>query len=380
MILLTEAYQQASDDNEAARAADPENRLLWRQNRHRLDFEAMRDALLAAAGHLDTSMGGPSVQIVEPPFSLRRTVYSQIERQNLPGMFRTFDFAGPDTHSPKRYFTPQPQQALFFMNSPFVIEQERAMAARPELASGVPNEERVRSLYALTQQRVPDAEEVAMGLAFLARSATSGPPDPPRAPDWLYGYGRVDEAAGAVASFTALPHFSDETWKGGPVLPDPALGWVSLNAKGGHPGEEQFAAIRRWVAPVSGTLSIEGQLRHGSDKGNGIAGYVVSSRADIVWTGHVHNGAIDTNAASIPVEKGDTLDLVVASAGDTGWDGFEWHPRLWLTDTPEEDILKREWLTRIDFAGPAPAPPEPLRPWEQYAQVLLLTNEFMFVD
>ncbi|MCC6695488.1 MAG: PSD1 domain-containing protein [Candidatus Hydrogenedentes bacterium] len=380
MMLLTETYQQSCADNATARAADPENRLLWRQNRRRLDFEAMRDALLASAGHLDTTMGGPSVQIVEPPFSLRRTVYCQIERQNLPGMFRTFDFAGPDTHSPKRYFTTVPQQALFLMNSPFVIEQARALMARPELAAGKPDEERIRALYALIQQREPAADEIAMGLAFLAKSATSGPPDPPRPPDWLYGYGHVDEAAGRVASFAPLPHFSDATWKGGPVLPDPTLGWVSLNAKGGHPGETQFAAIRRWVAPVSGMLSIEGQLRHGSDKGNGVTGYVVSSRTGIVWTGRAHNSAIDTNAASISVERGDTLDLVVDSAGDTGWDGFEWHPRLWLTDTPETDVLKREWLPRIDFAGPTPAPPEPLHPWEQYAQVLLLTNEFMFVD
>lgn len=380
MMLLTETYQQSSEDNAAARSVDPENRLLWRQNRRRLDFEAMRDALLASAGHLDTTMGGPSVQIAEPPFSLRRTVYSQIERQNLPGMFRTFDFAGPDTHSPKRYFTTVPQQALFLMNSPFVIEQARALMARPELAAGKPDEERIRALYALIQQREPAADEIAMGLAFLAKSATSGPPDPPRPPDWLYGYGHVDEATGRVASFAPLPHFADATWKGGPVLPDPALGWVSLNAKGGHPGETQFAAIRRWVSSVSGVLSIEGQLRHGSDQGNGVTGYVVSSRTGIVWTGRVHNSAIDTNAVSILVEKGDTLDLVVDSAGDTGWDGFEWYPRLWLTETPEADVLKREWLTRIDFAGPAPAPPEPLHPWEQYAQVLLLTNEFMFVD
>jgi mono/diheme cytochrome c family protein len=379
-IMLSETYQQASFDRPDAGAVDPENRLIWRQNRRRLDFEAMRDAVLAAAGNIDFTMGGPSVDIAEEPLPLRRTVYSRVERQNLPGMFRTFDFAGPDTHSPRRYFTTVPQQALFLMNSPFIIEQARALMERPELSGDVPDADRVRTLYELTQQRGPSDEEVALGLAFLEKAVASGPPDSPPPPTWVYGYGLVDESAGTVASFDALPHFSGGSWKGGPDLPDPELGWVSLHSHGGHPGDDAHAAIRRWIAPLDATVAIEGHLRHGSEKGNGVKGYVISSRSGIVWSGSIHNGEIETDASEIIVEKGDTLDLVVSCQGDTGWDGFTWHPRIWVTETKDESTFIREWLTRLDFEGPAPEPPTPLDPWGQYAQVLLLTNEFMFVD
>jgi hypothetical protein len=101
-IVLSNVYRQASDYRADCAAVDPENRLLWRMNRRRLDLEALRDSLLVAAGRLDTAMGGPSVELTQEPFPVRRTVYGFVERQNLPAMFRTFDFAGPDTHSPKR--------------------------------------------------------------------------------------------------------------------------------------------------------------------------------------------------------------------------------------------------------------------------------------
>jgi hypothetical protein len=71
---------------------DPENRLLWRFNPRRLDFEALRDSLLAVTDELDTKMGGPAVELHQTPFSKRRTVYGKIDRKFLPGMFRAFDF------------------------------------------------------------------------------------------------------------------------------------------------------------------------------------------------------------------------------------------------------------------------------------------------
>ena len=89
----------------AARRKERENRLLSRMNRRRLDFEALRDSLLTVTGQLDTTMGGPSVEITSAPFSGRRSVYAFIDRQNLPGLLRTFDFANPDTHSPQRFIT-----------------------------------------------------------------------------------------------------------------------------------------------------------------------------------------------------------------------------------------------------------------------------------
>jgi hypothetical protein len=172
-ILLSSTYQQSSDDRQTAAAKDPENLLVWRMNRRRMDLEAMRDSLLFVAGELDATIGGPAVNIVTAPFNKRRSVYGQIERQNLPNFFRTFDFATPDSHTPQRFTTTVPQQALFLMNSPFVMEQAGALANRPEIAAAAAPAERIRRLYALVFGREPTGEETAVGQQFVASAEGS---------------------------------------------------------------------------------------------------------------------------------------------------------------------------------------------------------------
>lgn len=164
LIMLSSTYQQASMGDARGPQVDPENRLVWKMNRQRLDLEALRDSLLFASGQLDPEMGGPSVELTKEPFPHRRTVYGFIDRQNLQGLFRTFDFATPDTTSPQRFTTTVPQQALFMMNSPFVIEQARHLASR---ATGPTPEERVRQLYRLSLERAPTADEIELGVRFV---------------------------------------------------------------------------------------------------------------------------------------------------------------------------------------------------------------------
>ena len=144
-IMLSSTYQQSSELRPDCLERDPQNRLLWRYNRQRLDFEAMRDSVLAVAGTLDTTMGGPSVALQEPPLPTRRTVYGFIDRQNLDGVYRTFDFAVPDATSPKRFVTTVPQQALFLMNSPFVQQQASKLAAAVAREAGSELEHRARA-------------------------------------------------------------------------------------------------------------------------------------------------------------------------------------------------------------------------------------------
>jgi mono/diheme cytochrome c family protein len=167
LILLSSVYQQSSAADAKLRTLDPDNRLLARMSRQRLDFEALRDALLFTAGRIDLQIGGPSVEITTAPFSRRRTVYAYIERQNLPGIFRTFDLASPDTSSPQRFTTTVPQQALFLMNSPFVGEQAKHLANRPEVTAAQEPEKRIEALYRLCYARKPEAGEVALGMNFL---------------------------------------------------------------------------------------------------------------------------------------------------------------------------------------------------------------------
>jgi len=167
LILLSSAYQQASDSSPANLAADPENNLWSHMNRQRLDFESLRDTLLAISGKLDERVGGLPVDLETEPFSARRTIYGLIDRQNLPGMFRTFDFSNPDTSSQRRFSTTVPQQALFLMNSPFVIEQARALAACREIAEAKDHAQLIQALYRRVFQRAPIPSEIQLALQFL---------------------------------------------------------------------------------------------------------------------------------------------------------------------------------------------------------------------
>jgi hypothetical protein len=133
----------------------------------RMDFESLRDSLLFVAGELDTTIHGRSVDLGTAPYSRRRTLYGFIDRQNLPGMFRTFDFAGPDTHSPQRFSTTVPQQALFLMNHPFVMEMAQKLCTRPEISDAASDDAKIQSHYKLILARLPDPAELALAREFL---------------------------------------------------------------------------------------------------------------------------------------------------------------------------------------------------------------------
>jgi hypothetical protein len=171
-IVLSATYQQASDDRAKCRTIDPENTWLWRMNRRRLDFEATRDALLAVAGRLQTTLGGVPVKGIAEPASARRTIYSYIDRLNLPGLFRTFDFPNPDASSPGRNPTTVPQQALFFMNNPLVIESAKNLLARGDIAGEPDPTRRIHRLFQLTFGRDVAAEEVEWARRFVSETGT----------------------------------------------------------------------------------------------------------------------------------------------------------------------------------------------------------------
>ncbi|MBI3414141.1 MAG: DUF1549 domain-containing protein [Verrucomicrobia bacterium] len=144
---------------------DPDNKLLWHFPRRRLDLEAMRDTLLFVSGRLDLTMGGRSSDIASDALNCRRTVYGLVDRQDLPGMFRAFDFAVPDQCVDRRPRTSVPQQALFVMNSSFAIEQAKALAALAAEISSDPL--RAVMLYIKILGRVPAQDEVGRAVQFI---------------------------------------------------------------------------------------------------------------------------------------------------------------------------------------------------------------------
>ena len=146
---------------------DPENRLLWRFNRRRLDLESMRDSLLATSGRLDRRLYGRPVNVAGDPQNARRTIYGLVDRQDLPALYRAFDFASPDQSAAGRPNTIVPQQALFAMNSAFLIEQARALAREADAAADGGARDRVTALYHIALGRNPTADETAQAAAFL---------------------------------------------------------------------------------------------------------------------------------------------------------------------------------------------------------------------
>ena len=96
-----------------------------------------------------------------------RDRYAHVDRQNFPGLFRTFDVAGPDTHSPKRFETTVPQQALYLLNSPFVLNQATA-AARRTTAAAPTVAARIVETYRLILGRDPDVTEQRQAAEFIA--------------------------------------------------------------------------------------------------------------------------------------------------------------------------------------------------------------------
>jgi hypothetical protein len=370
---------------------DPENKLLWRMNRQRLDFESVRDSLLSVSGQLETNIGGKAEMLFKAPFSKRRSVYGFIDRQFLPGPFRLFDFPNPDMHNPQRSETTVPQQALFFLNSPFVIDQARALAVRVGAAGESEPRERkavsetIRRLYRIAFQREPTAAELKGGLQFIASAGLEQhDKTPPPQSLWSYGYGEYDETARQLKGFEPLPHFTGEAWQGGKNWPDEKLGWAQLTASGGHAGNDrQHAVVRRWTSPVAGSVSVEGMVKHEHKEGHGIRAYLVSSRKGLLGSWVLHNAAAEAGAESIEVKPGDTIDFVVSIDQSLNNNDFAWSPVIRMSGPEaarDANGYARQWQAGKEFGGPPGELPKPLNAWEQYAQVLLLSNEFVFVD
>jgi hypothetical protein len=171
LIMLSSTYQQSSSGREDYERIDPANRWLWRMNRMRLDFESLHDSLLSVSGKLDLTMFGRPAELMKKPFGTRRAIYGTVDRTNLPGVYRVFDFPNPDMHSPQRFSTTVPQQALFFMNNAFVIEQARALIARQDVASIQDPDSRVHKLYEILFQRKPSDKQLSIAREFLRNTS-----------------------------------------------------------------------------------------------------------------------------------------------------------------------------------------------------------------
>jgi hypothetical protein len=164
-IMLSTVYQLSSEQSEKNFAKDGDNRWLWRQNRRRLDVESWRDSMLAASGKLDPKLGGPTTNLAAVDNN-RRTVYAKVSRHDLNQVLRLFDFPDANITSERRTETTVPQQQLFVLNSPFVIETAKAFAARIQ-KEATSDAERVQRAFRLAFARPASDEEQLLFETFL---------------------------------------------------------------------------------------------------------------------------------------------------------------------------------------------------------------------
>ena len=169
LIMLSSVYQESSSTNRAYETVDPDNRLLWRANVRRLDFESMRDSLLVMSRKIDPAMGGQPVNLTDEPYSYRRSIYGYVDRGNLPELMQSFDFSNPNMPNSKRTTTVVPQQALFLMNSPMAIDVARAITDNKDMAKVTKAGDKIYYTYMTVFQRAPSADETAQGIKFVNR-------------------------------------------------------------------------------------------------------------------------------------------------------------------------------------------------------------------
>jgi hypothetical protein len=187
VIVTSAVYRQSSRSAEPGRAVDPENDLLWRANRRRLEAEPMRDAILAVAGRLNTALGGPGVKPRVRPDLLvasqrnkwpvveretaehrRRSVYVYVKRQLQFPMLELFDGPSTTDSCDRRSESLVPTQALVLMNDEFVRDQSAALADRVSREAGDSDRARVERAFRLGLGREPSADRIDEGVAFLA--------------------------------------------------------------------------------------------------------------------------------------------------------------------------------------------------------------------
>jgi cytochrome c553 len=183
LILLSAVYQQSTHHPPLTthHSQDPDNKLLWRMNRVRLEAEPIRDSLLAVGGNLELKMGGTLLNNGNFTYvnnenstntarydNHRRSVYLPVVRNTVFDFFQVFDFAEPHVPNGKRASTVVAPQALYLMNSPLVKEQALSFAESLLRESG-DDTRRVGQAYLRAYGRPAAAEEVAHAIAFIGR-------------------------------------------------------------------------------------------------------------------------------------------------------------------------------------------------------------------
>ncbi|HEV3122617.1 MAG TPA: DUF1553 domain-containing protein, partial [Isosphaeraceae bacterium] len=163
-IMLSSVYQQSSYPSAECVHLDPDNRLLGRTTRRRLEAEALRDSLLFASGRLAQTEGGPAFRALGDP---RRTLYLMTIRSDRSSYGPLFDAADPAAIVDQRTQSTVAPQALFLLNNPMSLEAARALAKRILDSPAANTRARIDQLYECLFARLPSEQELSLAMQAL---------------------------------------------------------------------------------------------------------------------------------------------------------------------------------------------------------------------
>lgn len=386
LILTSRTWQQSSHATPEKLVKDAENDLLSRFNRQRLDYETMRDSILAATQELDAkTVGGRSIELNAKEADTRRTIYLKVDRYDQATVPAMFDFANPDSHSPQRFNTTVPQQALFLMNSPFIRQRADIIARDTKLNGTTLDSEAVKSMYHRILARDPRPEEVDAAQRFAADATALNAEKPFR---WSYGTMELSRTPDGRPAFSEFKPFASLTEKGGQKtwshtgkIPDPEWGHSFWASGGAHAAPKQHMVVSRWHVPYDAKIAVDGMLSRKSDRGNGVRAWLWTPRTGVLaeYQATPQKKQAATQA-TIEVKKGEALCFIVSSDDSTDSDSFNWEPKISRLDGNTSELLTD---FKNDFCDASRWPfgrAKPQSAISQIAQVLMISNEFMFMD
>jgi hypothetical protein len=323
-ILLSTAYRQSSIRNPTGDSIDPENRFYWRRDLQRIDAEVLRDSVLGLSGELKPELFGAPIPLQEDeagqvrldPAQPRRSLYAKWRRTQPVALLQAFDAPVMGVLCESRPSSTVAPQSLMMMNNEFLLEQSEKIAKRVIAQSGTSKSESA-------SQAAPRAAPQTAPEWRL--------PTAPASP-WRYGTGTLNKESGKVEGFFEFSQQTQGRSHPGVQVPDATTGWVFLTESGGHPGNPAHPAIRRWIAPESGTVEISGSLSHGSPNGDGVIGFV-SSKLGQAGSWSIQAGSVSTPVANLAVEAGDAIDLVLECGQQETSDSFTWTVKITLNPT-----------------------------------------------
>ena len=376
-IMLSATYQMSSRFDSQAFTQDGDNRLVWRMNPRRLEVEAWRDSLLLVSGELDQRQGGPPTEKLLG--SRRRTLYTVISRNRdrfeSDEFLKLFDFPAPRATSAGRKTSTVPQQFLFMLNSQFMVNRAKALARR--LESSAPDDStRIDNAYQLLFGRQPSSSERAMGLAFLQHNsppekiAAAAVPTPAKNGDLL------------IADFEGEA-YGDWKPSGEAFGPGPAQGTLpgqmTVTGFRGHGLVNSFYRGDGTTGSLtSPPLQIKRKYIHflvggGKYPGTTCINLLVAGKAVRTATGPNNKGGGSEKLSWATWDVSEFLDqqatIQIIDQRTGGW-GHINVDHLFQSNQQHE-------ASQVVQEKPAIIVKAKLTRWQQYAQVLLSSNEFM---